>query len=253
MNQPKFKVTLALMTLFVALGFAWLVTPTIPTAQSALAQKKRSCSEFSELRMTLEQNATDGDTEVVLFAQGGDVGLDRFEITAPGGRRIAKFDGDGRGIGIREFLLESAEPPDLDAVLGSFPEGEYTFTGQTVTGDCLKGTASLSHDIVPATQLLTPAEEEVVPVDKLVLSWEPVDGVERYVVELNKEEDDALPGSEMTFEVFPPTTSVAIPAHFLRPGSEYQFVVGTKTENGNVTFVELTFFTADLPKRAVPK
>ncbi len=114
MNQPKFKVTLALIALFVALGFAWLMTPPVPTAQSALAQKKRSCIEFSELRMTLEQNATDGDTEVVLFAQGGDVGLDRLEITAPDGRRVAKFDGDGRGIGIREFLLESAEPPDLD-------------------------------------------------------------------------------------------------------------------------------------------
>jgi hypothetical protein len=248
MNQPKFKVTLAVVALFVALGFAWLMTPPVPTAQSALAQN-RSCDEFSELRMTLEQNATDGDTEVVLFAQGGDVGLVLLEITAPDGRRVAKFEGDGRGIGIREFLLESAEPPDLDAVLGSFPEGEYSFTGKTVTGDCLKGTASLSHEIVPPTELLTPKEDEEVKINQLVLSWEPVDGVERYVVELNNE----TTGSEMTFEVFPPTTSVAIPAHFLQPGSEYQFVVGTKIENGNVTFVELTFFTADLPKRAVPK
>jgi hypothetical protein len=246
MNQPKFKVTLAVVALFVALGFAWLMTPPVPTAQSALAQN-RSCDEFSELRMTLEQNATDGDTEVVLFAQGGDVGLDRFEITAPDGRRVAKFDGDGRGIGIREFLLESAEPPDLDLVLGSFPQGEYSFTGKTVTGDCLKGTASLSHDIAPATELLTPAEEEVVDVNKLLLSWKAVEEAERYVVELNNE----TIGSEMTFEVFPPTTSVAIPAHFLQPGSEYQFVVGTKIENGNVTFVELTFCTA--PKCAVPK
>ena len=150
--------------------------------------------------MTLEQNATDGDTEVVLFAQGGDVGLDHLKITAPGGRRVAKFDGDGRGIGIREFLLESAEPPDLDAVLGSFPEGEYSFAGRTVTGDCLKGTASLSHQVVDATELLTPEEDQVVPVNNLVLSWTPVAGVERYVVELNNEDT----GSEMTFEVFPP-------------------------------------------------
>jgi len=196
--------------------------------------------DFSELRMTLEQNATDGDTEIVLFAQGGDVGLDRLEITAPNGRAVAKFDGDRRGIGIREFLLESAEPPDLDVVLASFPEGEYSFTGRTVTGDCLRGTASLSHEIVPPTELRTPEEEEVVQIDQLVLSWNAVAGVERYVVELNNENT----GSEMTFEVFPPTTSVAIPAHFVQPDSEYQFAVGTKTANGNVTFVELTFFTA---------
>jgi hypothetical protein len=125
-------------------------------------------------------------------------------------------------------------------VLGSFPEGEYSFTGKTVTGDCLKGTASLSHEIAPPTELVTPEEEEVVQINQLVLSWKAVEDAERYVVELNNENT----GSEMTFEVFPSTTSVAIPAHFVQPGSEYQFAVGTKTANGNVTFVELTFFTA---------
>jgi hypothetical protein len=160
--------------------------------------------------MTLERNATDGDTEVVLLPLAQDEGLKQLEITAPNGRRVAKFDGDGRGIGIREFLLESAEPPDLDAVLASFPEGIYSFNGKTVTGDCLKGTASLSHDIVPATQLLTPAEDEVVQINQLILSWEAVEDVERYVVELNNEDT----GSEMTFDVFPPTTSVAIPGPF---------------------------------------
>ena len=45
-------------------------------------------------------------------------------------------------------------------------------------------------------------------------------------------------------EVFPPTTSLAIPAALIQAGSEYQFGVGVKTAEGNVTFVELTFFTA---------
>jgi hypothetical protein len=89
---------------------------------------------------------------------------------------VAKFDGDSRGIGIREFLLESAEPADLDAVLSSFPEGEYSFTGKTVTGDCLEGAASLSHEIAPPTKLLAPQEEQVVGINQLVLSWEGVNG-----------------------------------------------------------------------------
>lgn len=208
-------------------------------AQPALAQNP-SCAEFEELTMTLEQNATDGDAEVVFFAQGGDVGLKRLTITAPGGRRVARITGDRRGVGIREFLLESAEPPDLPAVLASFPEGDYSFAGKTVDGECLTGTAPLSHQLAPATTLLTPEEDEVVPVDQLVLSWAAAAGAERYVVELNNEDS----GSEFTFEVFPPTTSLEIPAQLVEADSEYQFGVGVKTANGNVTFVELTFFTA---------
>jgi hypothetical protein len=198
------------------------------------------CQEFEELDMTLEQNATDGDTEVVFFAKTETDGLHKLRILSPAGRRVASFDGDKRGIGIREFLLESAEPPELDLVLGSFPEGTYTFLGRTVGGDCVTGEADLSHGLAPATTLLTPAEDDVVEVDDLLLSWAAVPGAERYVVELNNEDT----GSEFTLEVFPPATSLVIPAELLAEDSEYQFAVGVKMPDGNVTFVELAFFTA---------
>lgn len=220
-------------TIVAVLGLAALL------AQPAFARDQR-CLEFSELTMTLERNATDGDTEVVLFAQGQDDGLRRLVITAPNGRGVVRSYGNDQGIGIREFHLESAEPPDLDAVLASFPEGTYIFAGTTVKGKCLRGTADLSHQIAPATTLLSPSEDEVVPIDQVTLRWEAIVGVERYVVELNNE----TAGSEWTFEVFPPTTQVSIPAHFLQPNAEYQFAVGVKTVSGNVTFVELPFFTA---------
>lgn len=197
------------------------------------------CQEFEELHMTLEQNATDGDTEVVFFAKTETDGLRRLQITAPNGRSVAKFTGDKRGIGIREFLLESAEPPDLELVLGSFPEGTYRFAGKTVGEECVEGEADLSHAVAPATTLLTPAADAVVPLADLLLSWSAVAGAERYVVELNNEDT----GSEFTFEVFPPTASLTIPAALLAPASEYQFAVGVKMPDGNVTFVELAFFT----------
>ena len=73
----------------------------------------------------------------------------------------------------------------------------------------------------------------------LVLSWTAVAGAERYVVELNNEGT----GSEFTLEVFPPTASLTIPAAMLLADSEYQFAVGAKMPDGNVTFVELVFFT----------
>src|SRR5918992_3688331 len=82
----------SISTVVAVLGLAVLLAP------SAFARDQH-CLEFSELIMTLERNATDGDTEVVLFAQGQDDGLKRLVIRAPNGRRVAEFKGDERGIG----------------------------------------------------------------------------------------------------------------------------------------------------------
>lgn len=92
----------------------------------------RVCLEFTDLRMTLEQNATDGDTEVVLFAKGQDDGLKKLRIVRPDGRTVAELRGNRRTIGLRELALESPEPPELERVLRSFPEGTYRFAGHTV-------------------------------------------------------------------------------------------------------------------------
>ena len=221
--------------------FIALVLITL-TAQPAIAEDRRCTgyASFSQLSMRLEQNATDGDSEIVLFAKGQDDGLKRLMIVAPSGRRVANFVGDARGIGIREFRLESAEPLDLSVVLASFPEGNYSFFGRSVAGECLKGTAFLSHQVAPATVLLTPRQDQIVPIDQLVLGWTAVASAERYVVELKNQDL----GSKFSFEVLPPGTSLAIPAHLLKPGSHYQFVVGVKTDKGNLTSAELSFSIA---------
>lgn len=217
-----------------------MATLAVLIAAVSPTQAAWRCDRFAELQLTLERNATDGDTEVVLFAQGQDEGLKNLVILAPDRERVvANVMSDGRGIGLREFHLESAEPPDLGAVLRSFPRGSYFFFGRTVTGECLTGTARLSHVIAPATTLLSPREDEIVPVHHLVLDWKPVAQAERYIIELNNEDT----GSEYTLDVFPPRSRLAIPANLLERGSEYQFGVGVVTADGNVTFVERTFFT----------
>jgi hypothetical protein len=225
-------------------GLARIVLAGLAAAGAAApAQGARTCLEFEELAIALEQNATDGDAEVVFFAQGGDEGLRRLTVTAPNKRKVARIEGDRRGVGLREFLLESAEPPDLAAVLASFPEGTYDFAARTTGGDCLRGEADLSHTLAPATTLLTPEADAVVPVEDLVLSWEAVADAAAYVVELNNEDT----GEEMTFIVLPPTASLAIPAAALAPGSEYQYGVGVRAATGNLTVVELTFTTEEAP------
>jgi hypothetical protein len=239
-NQLERTPSAAVFTLILCVA-AFLFTVFTPLAANTKSAAGRApCLEFSELFLTLEQNATDGDTEVVIFAKGQDAGLKRLVITGPDGKHVGVFNSNGKGIGIREFVLESAEPPDLDVVLASFPQGVYTISGRTVDGECISGTAELSHAVAPPTTLLTPTEEQVVPINSVVLSWSPVAGAERYVVELNNENN----GAESTFQVFPPTTSMAIPSQFLQAGAEYQFGVGVRTTNGNITFVETTFFTA---------
>jgi hypothetical protein len=207
--------------------------------QPAYADER--CANFTVLSLRLDQNATDGDTELVVLAKGQNNGLKRLAIFAPNGRRIASFAGDRRGIGMREFQLESAEATDLPQLLTSFPKGKYTFFAESVKEDeCLRGTATLSHAIAPATALLTPLDQQVVPIGQVLLSWTSVSGAARYVVQLN----NVSAATAMSFEVSPSTTSLAVPAQFLQPDAEYLFLVGVKTSTGNTTYVERTFFTA---------
>ncbi|MCG8607858.1 hypothetical protein MJD09_23090 [bacterium] len=41
------------------------------------------------------------------------------------------------------------------------------------------------------------------------------------------------------------TTTFAVPEGFLLPGKEYRMAIGTVTENGNTSYIEATFTTAD--------
>jgi hypothetical protein len=208
--------------------------------QPVSAEDEDDCASFSILSMRLDQNATDGDTELVLFAKGQDDGLKSLAMFAPNRRLVASFAGDRRGIGMREFQLESAEVTGLPRLLASFPQGDYRFLAKSVTGGCLSGAATLSHAIAPVTALLTPLDQQVVPVGQLLLSWAGVSGAERYIVQLNNK----TAGTAMSFEAPPSTTSLAVPAQFLQANAEYEFLVGVKTATGNTTFVELIFFTA---------
>ncbi len=199
-----------------------------------------NCQSFEELLIRLERNHTDGDAEVVLFAKTEVDGLKNLFVHAPGGRRIAGFQGSRRGVGIREFLLESAEPPRLQLVLEWFPEGRYSVRGTTVGGECVRGTARLSHTVAPFTQILSPAAGAVVAIDQLTLSWVAVPGAVLYVIEIDNEDLEVV----HSFELFPPTTSLAVPAALLTPGSAYLAAVTAVAPSGNRTSVEVAFSTA---------
>lgn len=196
---------------------------------------------FPVAAVRLEQNATDGDVEVVLEAKGGSEGLASLTITAPDGRTIVDFTApDSSTLGMRQFRFESPEPTDIPRLQAAYPEGEYRFAGATATGRHYASSVTLRHGLPPATAIAYPADEaEAVPLTGLRITWAPAVDVDAYVVTLEQGElrfslAARLPGS---------ATAFVVPDGVLQPGREYQIALGTVAEGGNTSFVETTFAT----------
>jgi hypothetical protein len=190
-----------------------------------------------------EQNATDGDVEVVIRAKGGKEGLAKLTVVGPDGRTAIEFAApDASTLGIREFEFESPEPTDVAGLKAAYPEGTYRFSGATAGGKAFHGESTLSHALPATTAFVQPGvDAKNVPVKGLEIRWTPVAGVSGYVIEL--EQDDLgvsleahLPGS---------ASSLSVPDGFLRPGMEYDLGIGTVSKGGNVSFVETSFTTAE--------
>jgi hypothetical protein len=196
---------------------------------------------FPIAKVHFEQNATDGDKEVVFQAKAETEGLVELNIRSPDGRTVVAFKApDASSLGMRQFRFESPEPGDSTAVKTAFPEGAYDFSGTTTSGTKLVGKSTLNHRLPATTTFAKPAPEaENVSVENFEMSWSAVDGVASYIVTIDQLESDAsfmvrLPGS---------STSFALPGGFLLRGTKYKMAIGTVTSEGNTSFVETTFTT----------
>jgi hypothetical protein len=206
------------------------------------AEPRPAPAPFPVASVHFEQNATDGDSEVVFEVKGGKDGLAELIVVSPDGRTVVAFKApDASTLGIRQFRFESPEPTDVKLLKAAYPEGIYQFSGKTVAGARLIGKATLSHKLPATTAVLTPAPKAAnVPTRDLRVSWSAVKGVASYLVGIKQPESNA------NFTVLVPAlaTSVAVPEGFLAPGKRYQVSVGTVTGEGNTSFVETTFTTA---------
>jgi hypothetical protein len=200
-------------------------------------------AEFEEATMYVEQNATDGDTEVVIAGTAGDEGLRRLYIKSPARDRMTTLLADDATPGMREFHFETPEPPG-EAVLAFYPEGTYVLRGVSTSGEVFRSVLTLSHDLPPAVTILHPAEDAEVPAQQaLVVRWSAAADIEQFVIEIENESAD--PEQALTVNLPPNVTSFRVPAWFLRPGSEFQVGVHTVAENGNIVAVESVFTTAE--------
>lgn len=219
-----------------ALLFALLAAPTGAQPRD---EKAGPAVEFEELSMIFELNETDGDAEVVIFAQAFE-GMDRFQMLDPAGERRIYLKAMGpEDVGQGEIFVESAEP-SIQAVKRAYPEGVYKFFARTVSGQQVFGRVRLSHRLLPAPSF-TPHEEEGLDPDDVVVRWVPVPGAASYQVEIEQDET----GANLTVTVGPDVSSLRIPAGFLQPGTEYEIGVATITPRGNVAVAESSFTTAD--------
>jgi hypothetical protein len=221
------KLLSAAIVLFVPYGFAQ-------------AQEK-----FEKALVYFEQNATDKDAEVRFEAIGhGSVGLATLKVVAPGGRTVIDYKAPDSKLGLQHITLESPEPKNDGSVQADFPEGEYTFTGGTVTGARLLSKARLSHKLPAAVAIVSPrADEKGVPVNGLQIKWNGAKNLAACVVSVEQEETELklsarLPGTATTF---------TMPDGFLQPGTQYKLAVGAVSHDGNTSLVEADFTTAGKP------
>jgi len=206
------------------------------------AKETGPAGPFAVALVHFEQNATDGDSEVVLEVKAGKEGLTRLVVTAPDGRTVVDFTApDASTLGIRQFRFETPEPRDLKALRSAYPEGVYTFAGVSTGGRKLRGEATLHHALPATTSFVSPkAAAGGVATKNLKIAWSPVKNLAAYTVKLEQRETNAsltanVPGSVSTF---------AVPDGLLLPGTEYQLALGTVSKTGNISFVETTFRTA---------
>jgi hypothetical protein len=218
---------------------AGIAAPQLSVAQNAVS--------YDDLQFFIEVNSTDGDAGVQLKLDGEQ--WKELRMVGPDGSKLLNV-GTSQSLetqGLTEFFFESAEPSfkevPLEEFLNRFPEGQYEFSGTTVEGDHLFGTAELTHVIPEGPTIISPEEGEALDPEKAVIEWEPVttpEGVEIVSYQVIVQAEDTV----RNFDIILPSnaTSVTIPEEFFDPDiRRYPFEILAKESGGNQTITESEF------------
>jgi hypothetical protein len=219
--------------------FVVAVTGAALAALGAASSSPLASIPFDEARIFVEHNATDDDAEVVIDIDA-EVGLERLTLVAPDGAEVLNLRAEHLGLGLRKFALETPEP-SLHAVLSAYPPGEYRFYGRSVDGQFLFSTASLSHALPEAPDLIYPlAGSTDVPTSGASAIWTAGSDAASFFLEI--ESDDL--GLDVKSNVAGDAGSFGFPEGWLAGGTEYQLGLGSRADNGNLTVIEIDFTTA---------
>ena len=193
---------------------------------------------FKLASIHLEQNAADGDGEIVVQIKSATDGLAQIQVVAPNGKAI-NLEGAKKRLGAGQLRFESPEPP-LAEIKAAYPEGVYTFKARAVDGSSVRGTSTLSHTVLPSPAISYPAPDATGVPTNATMQWTAVPGATGYFIELELPDLDRV----ITIDLAPGTTSFAPPAGWLVPNANVVFAVGSVAANENRSFSEVLFSTA---------
>lgn len=219
-----------------------------PTAGAQGARP--STVPFPDARLKIEYNSTDGDAGLQVFLDAP--AWKEVSITNPSGHKVLDVAAQKviRNYGLTELFTESSEPPFDEFPFSEFkqlfPEGGYTFRGQTIEGELLESTFNLTHAVPDGPTIVSPSADATLAPDDLVVRWLPVTSpagvnVVSYQV-LVVADEPGLGNPTRVFDVMLPgtATELPIPAEFRVPGS-YKTEVLAIEQSGNQTLTEVEF------------
>ena len=230
-----------MLSVFVAAIVALVVTVAAPAGWA----KSKEEIPFEIAKIIFEFNSSGPDLGIQISLDGEP--WNKIRVVDPNGRVI--FDVQGKGVlkkfGLTELFVESDEPnfADMskDEILALFPEGEYEFSGTTVEGDSLVGTATLTHNIPDGPVIVSPTPATVVS-NTLVITWNQVTtpsgiNIVSYQVIVGESFQVTVPATQAS------TQSVTVPPEFvvsLAAGVQ-RFEVLAIEAGGNQTITEGSF------------
>jgi hypothetical protein len=203
-------------------------------------------TQLAAATLIIEVNGTDGDAGLQFFLDGDP--WNSMTISDQNGNVVVDVDAEGRlkDWGLTELFSESNEPPFSEVPLAEFkarfPEGKYTFVGETIEGEKLVGTARLSHDIPEPPKIISPADGATVGRDGVVARWQaPPEprGIDIIGYRVIATREDPL----RVYQVELPASArkVPIPKAFLQSDTEYELEIQAIEESGNWTFATSFF------------
>ena len=192
---------------------------------------------LKEETMRLEYTAAVDEAVLIVEAES-ESGLGRVEVRGPNGAPIFKLrKGDARSFALSGFMVETLET-SAASLFAAYPEGVYNVRAWTLEGQQLRGSAELSHDLLPAPIAVYPFEGAVNVSTTPLVVWIGDPEATGYRVVLEQNENDGLMA-----ELSADTNSFQVPEGILAPDTRSQLEIGAIGSNGNSTLVEISFFT----------